>query len=211
METLYLYCAAIGVALLAGQLLLSLFGVGHHDFGAGHDIDLAGESGNSHGDFHAAHPDRGGQWFVGMLSFRAIVSAVAVFGLVGLGLDRLLDPPAPGEAFVLALVAGAVMMYAVGWLLRVAYSLRSDGTVHIERTVGLTGQTYLTIPPHKTGAGKVTVKVQGRSMQFLALTGGEEIPTGTAVVVLGVLTPQSVEVARAEITSPLPLGGPAHV
>ena len=48
-------------------------------------------------------------------------------------------------------------------------------------------------------------------MQFLALTGGEEIPTGTAVVVLGVLTPQSVEVARAEITSPLPLEGPAHV
>jgi hypothetical protein len=211
METLYLYCAAIGVSLLAGQLLLSLFGVGHHDLGAGHDIDLAGESGNSHGDFHAAHPDRGGQWFVGMLSFRAIVSAVAVFGLVGLGLDRLFDPPAPGEAFVLALVAGVAMMYAVGWLLRVAYSLRSDGTVHIERTVGLTGQTYLTIPPHKTGAGKVTVKVQGRSMQFLALTGGEEIPTGTAVVVLGVLTPQSVEVARAEITSPLPLGGPAHV
>jgi membrane protein implicated in regulation of membrane protease activity len=210
-ETLYLYSAAIGVSLLLGQLLLSLFGVGHHDLGGGHDIDLAGDADNSHGDVHVVHPDRTGGWFVGMLSFRAIVSALSVFGLVGLGLDRLLDPQASAAAFVLALLAGAAMMYLVGWLLRVAYGLRSDGTVHIERAVGLPGRTYLTIPARKSGAGKVTVKVQGRTMEYAAMTCGEELPTGTAVVVLGVLSPQSVEVARAETASTLPLRGPAHV
>jgi hypothetical protein len=221
METLYLYCAAIGVALLLGQLLLSLVGLSHHlDLGGGHTGDFHG---GDHGD---SDGDRGGHWYVGILSFRAVVSALSVFGLVGLGADRLLDPPAPARAFIIALSAGGAMMYAVGWMLRMAYGLRSDGTVHIERTVGLPGRTYLTIPAHKSGAGKVTVKVQGRIMEYTAMTGGDEIPTGTAVVVLGVLTPQSVEVARApsEPTHPesirsesilpettRPLEGPAHV
>jgi hypothetical protein len=212
METLYLYCAAIGVSLLIGQLVLSLFGVGHHgDLGGGHDGDLHADAPGSHGDAHANHADRGGHWYVGMLSFRAIVSALSVFGLVGLGVDRLLDPPAPARAFLIALAAGGAMMYAVGWLLRMAYGLRSDGTVHIERTVGLAGRTYLTIPAHKAGSGKITVKVQGRTMEYAAMTSEDEIPTGTAVVVLSVLTPQSVEVARVEAQSTLPLEGTAHV
>jgi hypothetical protein len=212
METLYLYCAAIGVSLLVGQLLLGLLGLGHHgDLGGGHDGDLHTEALGSHTDAHADHADRGGHWYVGMLSFRAIVSALSVFGLVGLGVDRLLDPPAPARAFMISLAAGGAMMYAVGWLLRVAYGLRSDGTVHIERTVGVAGRTYLTIPAHKGGAGKITIKVQGRTMEYAAMTCGDEIPTGMAVVVLSVLTPQSVEVARVEAESTLPLGGPAHV
>jgi hypothetical protein len=212
METLYIYCAAIGVSLLLGQVLLSLFGLSHHvDIGGDHDVDVHADAPGSHGGGHADQGDRGGHWYVGMLSFRAIVSAVAVFGLVGLGVDSLLNPPAPATAFLLALAAGGGMMYAVGWLLRVAYGLRSDGTVHIERTVGLAGRTYLTIPAHKAGAGKVTVRVQGRIMEYPAMTCGEAIPTGTAVVVLSVLTPQSLEVAPAETESTLPLGGPSRV
>jgi hypothetical protein len=211
METLYLYCAAIGVSLLVGQVLLSLFGFGHDSELGGHDVDLHADADGSHVDGHAGDSDRSGHWFVGMLSFRAIVSAMAVFGLVGLGLDRLLGPRVPSKVFLIALAAGGAMMYAVGWLLRVAYGLRSDGTVHIERTLGLAGRTYLTIPAHKAGAGKVTVKVQGRIMEYAAMTSGEEIPTGTSVVVLSVLTPQSLEVARAETESTLPLGGRAHV
>jgi hypothetical protein len=212
METLYLYCAAIGASLLFGQFLLSLFGISHHvDLGGGTDADLQTDASALHVDTHFDHPDRGGHWFVGMLSFRAIVSAVAVFGLVGLGVDSLLNPPAPATAFVFALAAGGGMMYAVGWLLRMAYGLRSDGTVHIERTVGLTGRTYLTIPAHKAGPGKVTVRVQGRIMEYAAMTSGEAVPTGVAVVVLSVLTPQLLEVAPAETESTLPLGDASRV
>jgi hypothetical protein len=209
-ETLYLYCAAIGVSLLLGQLLLSLLGLTHHvDLGGGHAGDFHG--GDGPGDHGDADGDRGGHWYVGMLSFRAVVSAFSVFGLVGLGIGGLLDPPNPTRAFLIALAAGGGMMYAVGWMLRTAYGLRSDGTVHIERAVGMPGRTYLTIPGHKAGAGKVTVKVQGRIMEYAAMTSGDEISTGTAVVVLSVLTPQSVEVARAHSESSIPLEGPAHV
>lgn len=209
METFYAYCAAIGAALLIGQLFLSLLGLGHHDFGLGHEGDLHAEG--LHGDVHDTHLDRGGHWFVGLLSFRAVVSALAVFGLVGLGLSKEFDPPHPGATLVIALAVGASMMYAVAWLLRVLYSLRSDGTVRVERSVGLPGIVYLTIPAQKSGEGKVTLKIQGRIMELAAVTSGDQIPTGTAVVVLTVLSPQIIEVAPAAALSEQPLAGNTHV
>jgi hypothetical protein len=207
METLYAYCAAIGAALLLGQVVMSLLGFGGHDLDVGHGIDFHSGLDGLHADVHTDHFDRGGHWFVGFLSFRAIVSALAVFGLVGMGLTREFVPPRPAATFVISLAIGGGMMYAVAWLLRRLYQLRSDGTVRIERAVGLTGSTYLTIPAKKAGPGKVNVKIQGRIMEFSAVTSGDEIPTGTSVVVLDVLTPQIVEVAPAVAASEQNLAG----
>jgi hypothetical protein len=212
LETLYTYCAAIGAALMLGQFVLSLVGFGEHgDLAGGHDVGFHGDLDGGHADAHPDHVDRSEHWFAGLLSFRAIVTALAVFGLVGLGFTRQFSSTRPGATFVIALAAGGGMMYAVGWLLRVMYALRSDGTVRIERTVGLPGSVYLTIPAQKSGTGKITLKVQDRFMEYTAMTSGNEIPTGTAVVVLAVLTPQIVEVARAATASEQPLAGRTHV
>ncbi len=208
MEMIYTYCAAIGAALLIGQVLLSLFGIGHHDFDAGQTVELHTELSS---DAHEGHLDHGGHWFVGLLSFRAVVSALAVFGLVGLGLTKEFTPPRPGAALVIALAAGGGMMYAVAWMLRVLYSLRADGTVKIERSVGLRGTVYLTIPANKAGEGKVTLKIQGRMMELAAVTSGDVIPTGTAVTVLAVLSPRIIEVAPTAALAERPLAGNTHV
>jgi hypothetical protein len=206
MEMLYLYCAAIGGALLLVQLLLSLIGFGHGalEHGAlegGHDAEFHVDHDGMHSGAQLDHADNQVHWFAGMLSFRAITAALAVFGLVGMGLQRRYDPPRPAAAFVVALAAGFGMMYAIGWLLRSLHQLRSDGTVRSDAAVGLSGSTYLTIPANKTGVGKVTVKVQDRIMEYSAMTAEQEIPTGTAVVVLRVVTPGTVEVARAKVPS----------
>jgi hypothetical protein len=218
METLYTYCAAIGAALLIGQLLLSLIGFGDHDVDSGHGIDFHGieihgadVQGSLHGETHVDHFDRGGHWYVGFLSFRAIVTALAVFGLIGLGLSREFVPPRPAATLLIALASAAAVMYAVAWLLRTLYALRSDGTVRIERAVGLSGSVYLTIPAKKAGFGKVTVKIQDRTMEYTAVTAGDEIPTGTAVVVQAVLTPQIIEVASATAVPEQPFAGQSHV
>jgi hypothetical protein len=213
METVYIYCAAIGAALLIGQLLLSLLGFGHHELEAGQGVDFHAEGlhADLHSDLQDGHLDNGGHWYVGLLSFRAIVSALAVFGLVGLGLVREFNPPRPGATLVIALAAGGSMMYAVGWLLRVLYSLRADGTVRVERSVGLPGTVYLTVPAQKAGEGKVNVKIQDRIMELVAVTSGEEIPTGAAVVVVAVLSPHVIEVAPAAARSERPLAGNTHV
>ena len=203
MEDLYMYCAAIAGTLLVGQLLLSLIGLGHHadlhDLPTG-DIDV---------DVAADGFDHGGEWFAGMLSFRAIVAALTVFGLVGLG-GSAGDRFDPLQTLAIALVAVGGVMYGVGRLLQSLYQFKSEGTVRIERAVGQTGSVYLSIPGKKAGAGKVTVKVQGRTMQFGAMTPEEDLPTGTPVVVVSVLTPGIVEVTKISETS-MSTEGDAHV
>ncbi len=203
MEYVYMYCAAIAGTLLVGQLLLSVIGLGHHadlhDFlTADADVDAAADG-----------FEHGGEWFAGMLSFRAIVAALTVFGLVGLGgsAGQRFDPL---QTLVMALVAGGGVLYGIGWLLRSLYQLKSEGTVRIERAVGQTGSVYLSIPGKKAGTGKVTVRVQGRTMQYGAMTPEEDLPSGTPVVVLSVLTPGIVEVTKASET-PTSTEGDAHV
>lgn len=196
MENVYFYSAVVAGTLMAGQFLLSLMGFGDDvdldDVGGG-DIDVDGDV-DLDGD--ADGVDHGGEWFVGILSFRAIVAAVTVFGLSGLAAN------ASGQfdgltTFAIALVAGGVMLYAVGSMLKVLYQMKADGTVRIGRTVGESGTVYLTIPAAKSGVGKVTVEVQERVMEFEAVTAGKELPSGAPVVIVNVVSPGTVEVTEA--------------
>ena len=193
MENFYAYCAVIAGTLLVGQLLMSLIGLGHdsdlHDF-SHVDVDVDVDIDGAVDGF-----DHGGEWFVGILSFRAIVAALTVFGLVGLGatageLSRF-------QAFFVSLLAGGSVLYSVGWLMKSLHRLRSEGTAHIEHSIGETGAVYLSIPAEQSGTGKVSVKVQGRTMEYRAMTSEEKIPTGTPVVVVAVIAPGIVEVTKA--------------
>ena len=47
-------------------------------------------------------------------------------------------------------------------------------------------------------------------MEYAAVTAGDEIPTGTAVVVQAVLNPQVIEVGLAAAISEQPLAGHTH-
>jgi len=185
---------------LVGQLLLSLTGLGHHaDL---HDLPTGDLDGTADGVEH------GGEWFAGMLSFRAITAALTVFGLVGMGgsAGQRFDPL---QTLMIALVAGGSVLYGVGWLLRSLYQFKSEGTVQIEQAVGKTGSVYLSIPGNNTGTGKVTVRVQGRTMQYGAMTSEEDLDSGTPVVIVSVLTPGIVEVSKIYETSPA-TEGDAH-
>lgn len=201
MEDFYSYCAVIAGTLLVGQLLLSLIGLGHHtdvhDLSLGDvDVDL---------DATADGLDHGGEWFVGMLSFRALVASLTVFGLVGLGTSQQFDPL---NAFLIALACGGGVMYMVGWVMRTLYQMKSDGNIDIQQAVGKAGSVYLSIPGQKAGAGKVSLKVQGRAMEYRAMTTDEELPSGTPVVVRSVISPGIVEVAKATES---PIEGDVHV
>lgn len=216
MELFYLYCAAIGGTLMAGQFLLSLVGLGGHGhFDGGGGLDHAGfdhagfdHAGADHaGGDHAADA-HGGSWFLGMLSFRAIVAAVAIFGLTGLAVPKLIDSPSSQSTFIIALGAGALVMYGVARLMQGVYRLKSDGTVQIQRSVGSPASVYLKIPGHRSGTGKVSVNVQGRTMEYQAVTAEDELATGSPVVVVDIAGPGTLEVARAARTS---TAGESHV
>lgn len=180
MADIYLICAAIGGTIFVIQLLLSLFGLGHHDFSIdSHDV--------------AGHGDHGGHdYFLGMLSFRAIVAAVTFFGLAGLAANK--NGIAGLAAVGVAAVTGLAAMTAVAAVLRFFNKLQSDGTARIEQSLCAQGSVYLTIPGQKQGCGKITVTVQGRTMEYLAVTPGAALPTGAKITIVDVIGPDTVEV-----------------
>lgn len=188
MGTFFLICAIVGGVIILCQSALSALGLGgSHDFGGDHHIDFSGH----HGD--VAHGDQGSTWFFNVLSVRALLSALTFFGLAGLA--TLASPTFHALALPVALFAAAVAMVVVAWLMSLLHTLQADGTVRIESAVGATGSVYLTVPAKKEGSGKVTVKVQNRTMEYKAVTAEDKaLPTGSAVMVVGIEGADIVEV-----------------
>jgi hypothetical protein len=167
-------------------------GDGHFEFGHG---DAAGADGH---DVHtSAH---GSNWLFGVITFRTMVAAVAFFGLGGLAGQYAAWEP--GKTMLLAIAGGVGAMFLVHWVMRSLFYLSEDGTVRIQEAVGQIGSVYLRIPGERSGVGKVTVNVQGRSMEFEAVTAHAALPTGSRVVVTHVLDGETVEVAPATETVP---------
>jgi hypothetical protein len=199
METTFQVCAIVGGTVIVFQFLLTLIGVG-----GDHDGDDAGHAGAGHADalghhdgdhHHAGAAEHGSGWFFSMLTVRTLAAAAAFFGLTGLAARRaeLEDLP----TILLASGAGLAAFFLVGWLMRMLHKLNVDGTVRIERSVGCTGNVYLKIPGARQGVGKVHVSVHSRTQEYQAVTAAQELPTGAAIVVVGVIGPDTVEVAPA--------------
>jgi hypothetical protein len=201
METAFIICAAVGGTLLVCQFLLAVLGIGdHHDTG-GHDLgghDVGGHDvGHAAGDHgHDVGHDSSINWFVSMLTFRTLMAGLTFFGLMGL-IGCRQDWPAP-ISLGAALVAGAGAFLLVGWLMRALYRLRSEGTVRIERAVGLSGSVYLTIPGQRKGVGKIHISLQNRTVEYQAITSHDQLPTGAPVRIVAVINSDTVEVAPVD-------------
>jgi hypothetical protein len=198
MEQFYIVCAGIGGTLLVCQFLMGLLGWGgHHELGGDHDIstdhDVGHEAG--HADGHTEHGHESSHaWFIGVLTFRTLAAAVTFFGLGGWfatkqeqfeGLRSLLP----------AAVAGGAALFAVAWLMKSLARLHAEGNVKIDRSIGKTGTVYLPVPGQNAGVGKVHLNLQNRTVEYQAVTSKEQLPTGAKIVVVGVVSSDTVEVA----------------
>ena len=197
METAFLVCAIVGGTLIACQFLLTLFGMGGDHDAADHgggDHDMGGHDAGAHDHSHGA-ADHGASWFFSMLTIRTVSAAAAFFGLTGLAAHKagLDDVP----TIALAIGAGGGAFFVVGWLMRFLHKLNLDGTITIDRAVGCRGSVYLSIPAAKAGLGKVHVNVVNRMLEYQALTAQDALHTGTPIVVVGIVGPDTVEVAAA--------------
>lgn len=186
MVTVFTVCAIVGSVILVLQFLLTLIGLDddNADIGeVGDDLELGDE-------FVDAH--QGSSAIFGVLSFRSVVAAVALFGIGGRG--ALEAGFSPYFSLVVAIALGAAALFLVAWLMRALYGLKSDGTVRIQNCVGMPATVYLGIPGKKGGKGKVTVSIQNRTMEYAAITDEDEIPTGAQVVVVGISGLDTLEV-----------------
>ncbi len=177
METAFLVCAILGGTFVVCQVLAGMLG-----FGADHDTDH--DSDHDHGN-----------WFLGVLTVRAVSAALLFFGIGGM--IALQNDAEPLSAFGIAIGSGAAALYLVAFLMKSLAGLKADGTARVDRAVGRTGTVYLRIPGAKSGPGKIHLMLQNRTVEYQAVTAGGELPTGTPIKVVAVVNSDSVEVEAA--------------
>jgi hypothetical protein len=187
-ELVYMSCAAAGGTVLVVQAALSMLGLDDaHD--AGHGAD---------GALGAHEADHG----LPLLSLRAIAAFLTFFGLGGWWADA--RGLAPMWSAPIGFSAGASTMLLVAWIVRAQRRLNSEGTLELARAVGLHARVYLRVPAARSGQGKVSVMLQGRSAELSAWTDGPELPTGAQVRIDQQLGPDVFLVSR------LPAGAEPH-
>jgi hypothetical protein len=185
-SNVYLVCAVVGGVLLVAQTVMIAVGGGHDgnlDTGDVHDLDPAHA-----GD--VSHP--GEASFLKWLSLKAVVSSLTFFGLGGLAAEKA--GLGTASALAVALAAGTASVFLVGFLMASLGRLQSTGNLDIQNAVGRPAKVYLRIPASRAGHGKVTVEVQGRSVELEAVTPGAALATGADVRVTSVIGPGVVEV-----------------
>ncbi len=188
MTTFFLTCAILGGAILLLQMLLGFVGGdGHEAHDGGHDAHLAKEG------------LTGG---LNLLSVRALSAGLTFFGVGGLaGLKTGFGLFA---AFPLGLIFGAIAAVAVAAAMRAMLRLETDGTLQIHGAVGTSGTVYLTIPGERGGVGKIHLTLQNRIVELQAVTSQRTLPTGSRVLVIDVVGPDTVDVVPDPIMLEVP-------
>jgi hypothetical protein len=213
MSTIFLFCALVGGTVLVCQFLMTVAGLGGHDTALGdaagddvpHDF---GSDGGSHdfGQDAGAHDMHGGDthdqggsdqhqstWLFGIITFRTMVAAMTFFGIGGMA-ARSGELTLPNQMLI-AVCCGIAAMCLVHWMMRTFYRLSEDRTVRISHAIGLEGSVYLPIPGDKAGAGKIHLSLQGRLMEYEAVTAAKAgLPAGARVVVVGARGSSTLEV-----------------
>jgi membrane-bound ClpP family serine protease len=196
MENVFIFCSALGGTILVVQTLLAVIGFGFE----GMDVDVGD---TDMGDVDAGDADMGGtvghghsfgyQMFK-VISLRTMIAGVTFFGLAGWA--TLTGTDSQPLAILVAVLAALVAIYAVYFLYRWINLMRYQGNVSSDKLIGATGSVYLRIPAQGKGAGKVLVSQQNRTMEYEAFSAGRELPTGTQITVLKVISPTTVEVGE---------------
>ncbi len=167
------------------------------DFDAGGEMDIDGDH---HTPLHHAadadvdHP--GSTWLFQVLSFRTVVAALTFFGLGGAWSSS--SGHTPALSLLIALAAGFAAMFSMYHLMKAIYNLQSSGNVDIRNAIGQPAKIYIPVPSAGEGKGKVQVSLQGRTMEYEAVTDeGEKLSTGENVIVEAVVGSDIVKVMRA--------------
>lgn len=180
MGQIYLFTAVVGGALFVVQFVLTLIGMGDFegdggDFDGG-DADLSNFDGDIEGPGIASF---------GQISFRTLVAFFMFFGLGGLWAESI--GSSPTISILSALAGGLFAFYCVSWVMRKFASMSSSGNIDIRNAIGSRGKVYLPVAASRGGTGKITITVQGRTMQIGAVTDGSALTTGVPCTVTGVL------------------------
>jgi hypothetical protein len=170
--------ALIGTTLFLLRVLTTFWG-GMFEADDAHNFDAID-------DHHLVPPFK-------FITLHSLSGFLMMFGFSGLACITQLDlsrPQAVGWAFLMGLIVMALTSVIVRGFLR----LQAQGAVFsIEKTIGLVGTVYQTIP--ERGQGKIQVIVGGITRELLAQSHYQEcIDSFSTVKIVRVIDYQTVEV-----------------
>ncbi len=169
-EKIYWVIAIPSTALFLVFLVMSLVS------GAGADMDVEGDI---DGDGHD-----GGIGFQ-FISLKSLLGFFTVFSWAGLA--ALESGQSNTSSILIAAGSGLAMMFIIAGVFYLMSKVTDDGTLVMSNAINHMGEVYLTIPPRRTGFGKVQIRIQGRLHELEAVTDDDEsIATGRLATVIAV-------------------------
>lgn len=205
-EKFYWFLAIPASLLFIIMTILTFIGLGESeladDFDTDVDVDVdvdgdIGDGLDADGAAADGHVDAGGHGFFDafhLFTFRNFVVFFMIFGWTGIAMIK-----SDAKIFltvIISFIAGLAMMFIVSFLFYLISKLVHSGNVSIKSAVGATGNVYLPIPEKKSGAGKVNVVVEGRKIEYKAMTKGKKILTGESIKVIGLVNKEIVLVEK---------------
>lgn len=175
--------AIAGTGLFLLRLIMMLTGLGG-------DLD-GGDDGGADVEHH-----HDSTWIFKLLSVQTLAAFAMGFGWAGVGALNGSNLPM-GVSILIALAGGIAMVWLLGMLLRSVVGLEASDNIDIRQAVGLTGSVEVMVPGSGRGSGRVSVVVKNQRCSYNAVTEGEDLPSRTAVLVLGVTDDRSLKVMRS--------------
>ena len=166
-ERIYWYLAVPFTVLLVLQLIATFLGIG------GDDGDDFNDDGDSEPTFK-------------VFTIKNFITFFAVFGWSGItfsqtGLGQF-------SVIIISTLLGIIVLLIVSALFYFITKLTDNGTMNIQRAIGVTGEVYLPIPANRNGVGKINITFQGSFRELDAMTDSDKkLPRGTIVVVRDVV------------------------
>ena len=169
-EHIFFWIAVVASALLLIQIVLLLV-----SFAGGGDVDADGDF-----DMDGDMDTDGG---LSLFSIKAVTSFFALGGWCGFATASYVNNIwAP---VLVAVATGSVALVGVAFALRGVAKLQCSGNLVKEKLTGKNATVYVSVPPARSGRGKITLTAQGKFTELDAVTDdAERIPTDELVEIL---------------------------
>ena len=134
-------------------------------------------------DFDVDPSDNGG---INLYTFRNFINFILGFGWTAI----LLMDNVKSKALlvIISVLVGIALVAIVMYLFRLLSKMQQSGNIDVNKeAVGCTGKVYLTIPGERSGEGKVQITISNAVREYIALTDGDTIKTGTPIKVTEVI------------------------
>ena len=158
MEQIYFWLGVVSTVFLIVQIILmccSSFG-GDVDLDGDGDLDVDSDSG------------------VSIFTVKSITAFFAVGSWAGLLVCAVASEKLQWLSVIVAIFAGSAAMAVVVLTIRAMLKLQCNGAVQTDKLIGMTATVYVSVPPSRSGRGKITLNAQGRFMELDAVTEDDE-------------------------------------